>query len=263
MLKSVYNTTAVAAVAAMCVACGTHNSQSASGAWQLAGVERTRILVDSRYDAQPDAEAGAFIEPYKAKVNEQMSPVVGRTARFMASYRPESELSNLLTDILVWAGARFGEKPDFAVYNMGGIRAALPEGDVTVGDVLDTAPFENRIMFLTLTGAKVKELFAQIAARGGEGVSAGVKLRITRDGQLLGAEVGGRPVDDNATYRIATLDYLAQGNDGLVAFKSKTDCKSPDGAENTVRNIIMDYFREAAAKGQAVDSSKDGRITVE
>ena len=255
MLRQLAKGACAVCVAAACASCAQH--------WQLAGVERTRIVVDSRYDARPDAEAEAFIEPYKAKVNEQMSPVVGRTARFMASYRPESELSNLLTDILVWAGARFGEKPDFAVYNMGGIRAALPEGDVTVGDVLDTAPFENKIMFLTLTGAEVKELFAQIAARGGEGVSGGVRLRITKDGQLAGAEVGGRPVDEKASYRIATLDYLAQGNDGLVAFKSKTDCKSPDGAENTVRNIIMDYFREAAAKGQAVDSRKDGRITVE
>lgn len=234
--------------------------------YRVASVERSRILIDSRYDNSTDPEVvrtnNALLERKKL-VDAEMNPVQGHAAENLWVKRPESPLSNLLADILVWGGAKFNEQPDFAVYNMGGIRAALPEGDVTVGDVLDTAPFENKIMFLTLTGAKVKELFAQIAARKGEGVSAGVKLRITRDGQLLGAEVGGRPVDDNATYRIATLDYLAQGNDGLVAFKSKTDCKSPGGAENTVRNLIMDYFREAAAKGQAVDSGKDGRITVE
>ena len=42
------------------------------------------------------------------------------------------------------------------------------------GDVLDVAPFENKISFLTLSGDKVKELFEQMARRGGEGVSASV-----------------------------------------------------------------------------------------
>ena len=41
------------------------------------------------------------------------------------------------------------------VYNMGGMRADLPKGDVTYGDVLNIAPFENKITFATLSGADV------------------------------------------------------------------------------------------------------------
>ncbi len=43
-------------------------------------------------------------------------------AHDMTRHRPESELSNLLCDILVWGGKQFEEQPVFAVYNMGGIR---------------------------------------------------------------------------------------------------------------------------------------------
>lgn len=254
MLKIFLKTLPVAALL-LCSSCATH--------WQITGVERSRILVDKRYDAQPDAQAAAFLKPFADEVNKEMSPVVGRTARYMASHRPESELSNLLSDILIWGGDKFGEKPDFGVYNIGGIRAALPQGEVTVGDVLDVAPFDNKIYFLTLTGDKVLELFAQIAHRGGEGVSHSVCLHISRDGKLLSATVGGQPVDKNRSYRIATLDYVAQGNDEMVAFKAKTNVVAPDSESNNLRFIIMDYLRELASKGQAADSKVEGRIVVE
>ena len=236
-------------------ACTTH--------YQLTDVSRSRILVDRRYDAAPDAQATAFLAPYKQKVDEVMSPVVGRVAHDMAADRPESDLSNLLPDIFVHMAKRYNEQPDFAVYNMGGIRAALSKGDVTYGDVLDVAPFENKICFLTLTGEKVLELFAQIAKRGGEGVSKGVQLVITKDGQLVSARLHGKEIDPQANYRVTTIDYLAQGNDGLVAFKSGTNLNSPKDDQNNARYVIRDYFKEMLQNGQVVDSKVEGRIVVE
>ena len=45
--------------------------------YKVAKVERTRILVDQKWDALPDAEAARFIAPYKSKVDSIMGPVVG------------------------------------------------------------------------------------------------------------------------------------------------------------------------------------------
>lgn len=238
-------------------------SSCASHHYEMVGIERSRILVDQCYDAHPDAEAAAFLAPYQRQVDSLMSPVVGTVARYMAAQRPESELSNLLCDILVWAGKDFHESPAFAVYNMGGIRAALAKGDVTVGDVLDMAPFENKICFLTLTGDKVTELFRQIAHRGGEGVSHAVRLVVSKDHKLVDATIDGIPVAPDATYRVATLDYLAEGNDDLPAFRSGTNVLAPKGKENNVRFIIMDYFRDKASKGETVDAKIEGRITIQ
>lgn len=231
--------------------------------YKVAKVERTRILIDKRWDAQPDAAAAAFLAPYKSKVDSIMGPVVGTTSHDMTRHRPESELSNLLCDILVWGGKAFNEQPVFAVYNMGGIRSNLPKGKITVGDVNDMAPFENKICFLTLTGEKVTELFQQIAHRGGEGLSQAVRLVITKNGKLVSASIHGEPIDSAKTYRIATLDYLAEGNDQLVAFKSGTDVLSPKRKENNVRYIIMDYFREMQKQGKSVESKIEGRCVVE
>ena len=245
-----------AAVLMTATACTTHR-------YQLKSVERTRILVDSRYDQHPDARAAALFQPYRHEVDSLMSPVVGRAATYLWAQKPESNLSNLLADIMVWGGKAFNEQPDFGVYNMGGIRAAFSEGEVTYGDVVDVAPFENKICFLTLTGDKVTELFRQIASTRGEGVSHGVRLVITADGQLISAQLNGKPIDPQKTYRIATLDYLAQGNDKMEAFLSKTDIVSPQDEKNNVRFIIMDYFREQAAAGLAVDAQVEGRIIMQ
>ena len=230
--------------------------------YELASVKRTRILVDSRYDAAPDAAAAKFMEPYKHQVDSVMGPVVGEVDHDMTAHRPESDLSNLLADIMVWGAKDYHEKVDFGVYNMGGIRAALSKGKVTYGDVLDIAPFENKICFVTLTGAKVLELFSQMAHTGGEAVSHGVELVFTRDHKLKSARLNGKEIDPKASYRIATLDYLAQGNDKMEAFKSATNVVSPQESSNT-RFIIMNYFKEQTAQGKVVNAHKEGRIRVE
>ncbi len=234
----------------------------AASHYHVVSAERTVILIDSTFDAAPDEVAAAFIEPYSQVVDSVMRPVVGHSARYMAARRPESALSNLLADILVWAASGYDEKPVMGVYNVGGIRAALPEGAVTYGDVLEIAPFENKICFLTLAGKDLLLLFENIAAAGGEGVSSGVELVITRDGRLAGARLHGKEIDPEADYRIATIDYLAEGNDKMDDFLSKKDFNSPQAATNDTRYIISDYFRAKEKEGVVVDAKIEGRITI-
>ena len=230
--------------------------------YEVASVERSVILVDSRYDRQPDAGAAAFLAPYKHQVDSVMGPVVGHSAKYMTAQRPEGTLSNLLADIMVWGAKDYNEMPDFGVYNMGGVRADLPKGTVTFGDVLDIAPFENKIAFTTLSGADVMELFRQMAAVGGEAVSKAVKLVITKEGKLVSATVNGEPVDPARDYRIVTIDYLLGGTDKMGAFKKGRNMNSPQDVSNNSRFVIMKYFKEKEEQGQLVDAEIEGRVTV-
>jgi len=230
--------------------------------YEVASMQRSRILVDSRYDAQPDQKAADFLKPYKHQVDSVMGPVVGQSARYMTAQRPEGTLSNLLADILVWAGKDYGEKPDFGIYNMGGVRADLPKGKVTYGDVLDVAPFENKISFITLKGDVLLELFGQIAKTGGEGMSRAVRLVITKDGQLVSATINGEPIDPQKEYRVTTIDYLLGGTDKMEAFKKGTNINAPKDASNNTRFIIINYFREMQKQGKVVDAEIEGRVVV-
>jgi 2',3'-cyclic-nucleotide 2'-phosphodiesterase (5'-nucleotidase family) len=228
-------------------ACSSH--------YELTSISHQRIVIDKRFDAQPDKAAADFMIPYKQKVDSIMGPVVGRAAHYMNANRPES-------DLLIWASKDYDEKPDMSIYNIGGIRTGLAKGDVTYGDVLDIAPFENKICFLTLTGDKLLKLLRQIAARGGEGVSHGTELVISAKGELLSVRLHGKEIDPNKSYRIATIDYLIQGNDGMTAFREGTQVVSPKESKNNTRFIIINYFKEKAAKGEAVSAKVEGRIKV-
>ena len=230
--------------------------------YEVASVQRTRILIDARYDAQPDQKAAEFLKPYKHIVDSVMGPVVGKSARYMTAQRPEGTLSNLLSDILVWAAKDYNEKVDFGVYNMGGVRADLPKGEVTYGDVLDVAPFENKISFITMSGADVLELFSQMASVGGEGVSGSVRMVITKDGKLVEAKINGEPVDPAKDYRVTTIDYLLGGTDKMEAFRKGRDINAPKEVTNNTRFIIMNYFREMTKQGKVVDSEIEGRVVI-
>lgn len=230
--------------------------------YQLTGVERSRIIIDSRYDQHPDEAVAKYLAPYKRVNDSIMGPIMGRVAHNMHPQRPESDLSNLLSDILVWAAKDYNEQPVLGIYNMGGIRADLTKGEVTYGDVLDVAPFENKICFVTLTGEQLMKLFTQIAKRGGEGVSKGAELVITKDGQLVSARLHGKEIDPKSEYRITTINYLLEGNDGMNALAEGSNKVAPEEAKNNTRYLIMNYFRDKHSRGEIVDARVEGRIKV-
>lgn len=230
--------------------------------YQLVNVDRSRIIIDSRYDQYVDQEASNFLAPYKRVNDSIMGPVVGQVAHNMHPQRPESDLSNLLSDILVWASKDYNEQPVLGIYNMGGIRADLTRGNVTYGDVLDIAPFENKICFVTLTGEQLMKLFGQIAKRGGEGVSKGTELVISKDNELISARLNGKEIEPTADYRVTTINYLLEGNDGMDAFKLGSNIVAPTDPSNNTRYLIMNYFRDKSSRGEIVDAQVEGRIKV-
>lgn len=247
------------AMIALLVSFGCPSSVSAQR-YEIRKVTGERILIDNRYAPDPSAEE--YLKPFSHQVDSVMSPVVGRSARFMKPRFPESELSNLLADILVWSGKKYNEEPVIGLYNLGGIRASLPKGVVTFGDINDIAPFENKICFLTLTGAQLKQLFMQIGHKYGSGVSHSIRATY-RDGDLASLSVNGEEVRDDKPYRIATIDYLIQGNDGFRELRNGTQLVSPQDKESNTRYLIAEYFRYKASLGEDVDSLVEGRINIE
>ncbi len=237
-------------------------SHSCTTHYAVSQVSRTRLRIDKTYDKPLDSQTAEFMKPYNDEVDKLMSPVLGKAAKPLEAYRPESPLGNIMPDVMVWSAKFYDEKPDFGVFNMGGIRASLAQGDITIGEVFDVSPFENHVCFITLTGEKVLELMGQIAYRGGEGVSKEVRMTITKDNKLLNATINGKEIDPNAKYRIATVDYVSHGNDRMTAFKSGTDRREIAGDESLTRSLLIEYIKELTKKGECLDGNIEGRIIV-
>ena len=110
-----------------------------------------------------------------------------------------------------------------------------------------------------MKGTDLRRLFEAIASLHGEGVS-GIRLEITKDGKLLNAFVGGKPLKDDQLYTVATIDYLADGNGRMDAFLQAEKRVCPEDA--TLRGLFLDYVRKQTAEGKAITSKLDGRITI-
>ncbi len=214
-----------------------------------------RLEVTSELDETPSAEALAFLAPYKEKVDSIMTPPLGLSRVAMKPGRPESLLGNWAADVMVEGSTATGLEPaDMGLFNVGGLRNNMPEGIVRRGDIILISPFINYVVVLEMQGKDLLELMRDIASTGGEGVSSSVRMEITREGKLHSCTVGGKKIDPKRTYTVATIDYLAEGNDKMTALKKAT--KRHDTGL-LARDVMMEYV----LKHRVIDSKMEGRIT--
>ena len=215
-----------------------------------------RIEVTSALDENPSAEAAAIVAPFKASVDSIMAPPLGLSRVAMNPKRPESLLSNWAADVMVEGGTATGLEPaDMGLVNIGGLRNNMPEGIVRRGDIMLISPFENYVVVLEMKGKDLLELMRNIAAVKGEGVSNSVRMEITADGQLLSCTIDGKEIDPHRTYTIATIDYLAEGNDKMYALKKAVK-------RHDIGILARDIMMEYVIKHRVIDSKIEGRIVV-
>ena len=227
--------------------------------YEVTSIAVARTPINERLDAVQDPEAVALITPYKQQLEGTMNSVIGYAEVSMDRNRPEDLLGNLVADVLRQAATRVLPQPaELGLMNMGGLRNVISEGNITVGNVFEILPFENALCVIRIKGSQLRKLFSQIAGRGGEAIS-GARIVISK-GELISAEVAGQPIDDNRIYTLATIDYLAEGNDGMTALRDVESKEFP--ADAVLRDVFMDYVKQCTAKGEKISSKKEGRVTV-
>jgi 2',3'-cyclic-nucleotide 2'-phosphodiesterase (5'-nucleotidase family) len=121
-------------------------------------------------------------------------------------------------------------KADIAFMNPGGIRAGLPKGNVTYGDLYAVHPFGNTITVLTMRGSLIRETLEQQWGPGSGGrpretllFVSGLKYSYDPNGPY-GSRVrdvtlsDGSPLSDDREYLVAVNSFLAGGGDEFTAF---------------------------------------------
>jgi 2',3'-cyclic-nucleotide 2'-phosphodiesterase (5'-nucleotidase family) len=220
----------------------------------------SRTEMTAEWDNVPHEKAMEIFAPYKAKVDSIMDPVIGASAMDMTAKRPESLLSNLIADVLRNSAMPYiGRPADIAIINVGGLRNTLSAGSITYRSVYEILPFENALCVLSLKGRDVKELMKDIMKTGGEGLS-NVYMIVNKDMDIIDLNIGKDPVNDEQLYEIATVDYLAEGNDRMTTFKraEKRLCVK----EATIRDLFIEYVKSEAAQGRSLTSKVEGRVTI-
>lgn len=154
------------------------------------------------------------------------------------AYDQESALGNLFTDLM-----REATGADVAITNGGGLRADLPAGELTYGQLHQAYPFDNLFARGRLRGRQLRDVIARNLSRGGGILSvSGLRVRARCErGELVVAlaRVDGRPVGDDEALEVVTSDFLATGGDG--AFEARIVFAIDDGPP--IRDAMAEVLR--------------------
>lgn len=226
--------------------------------YTLKSIEVARVEMDSAWQPAAGTAMRALVDSLRTEMTEEIQTVIGTALRTLTKGKPQSLQGNFTADALFdYASGLWGDV-DFAVMNTGGIRSILNRGQITIGNMYEIFPFDNRMVLLELQGKAVVELFDAIAKKEGECLSKNIEV-VIKDKTVRSLKIGGKAIDRNRIYRIATIDYLAEGNDRMEAL---TKAVKVTDSNMLIRDAMIEYIKKQTAGNKAIDSNLDNRITV-
>lgn len=230
-----------------------------------------RITLDSTMPKDPEVEAR--VQEWMAKLTARLggNDTIGTTENLLEGVEPavrgrETALGNMLMD-----AAREQMGTDIAVLNGGSIRINdnIPPGPITKYDMEGIFYYTNALVAVPVTGQQLLEMLRNSVSRvdAGDGRFLQISgMRYTyraQDGTYVveasDVEVGGKPLDLNATYSTAMIDfmYLRGTEDGYTLFADATrPPKINTEREADFRTTVEKYIRARGMVTQGIE----GRI---
>ncbi len=200
--------------------------------------------------------AAKIIEAQPAMAS--VKKVVGWSTRTMAAKKPQSELSNWFIDTIMESVENLsGKDVAFGVGNFGGIRCDMPEGPVTLDDLMSMFPFKNQVVYLELQGREIRAVLDSMAAERFQ-VLGGCEI-VAENHRIVSAKVGGEPLDDDRWYGVATISFLLNGGDGLYLGRRARNMEIFDV---DIIDIVLDKVKKLTEEGKPIEYHKDNRITI-
>ncbi len=212
------------------------------------------------YEGKPvvaDPEVQKIADAAAARADVQRKELLGvtLTAPVTRAHGVESPQGNLVTDLMLAA------RPDaqVSVTNGGGLRADLPAGPLTYGQLFAAVPFDNRFAIVEVTGRDLRTLVEGNLQRGGGFLSWGgltAKARCKGDQLDVQIRVAGKPLVEDARYKLATSDFLASGGDGMIG-RLTLPPAAVRVTDAIIRDALADVLRGYKATAKAtIDPAK-------
>lgn len=188
------------------------------------------------------------IDSVVSEVDEKLKTVIGSTEVELIGERNvirngETNLGDLVTDAM-----RISTGSDVALINSGALRTSIETGDITLQMVYDVMPFLNFACTLEVPGSVLWEemefsLNLMGASNGGylqySGMTVTYDPSAANGQKVTSITIGGSEVDKDATYKVATIEFVAKGGDGNVYFMGYAA-----QTEDSLDSIFADYIRD-------------------
>jgi 2',3'-cyclic-nucleotide 2'-phosphodiesterase (5'-nucleotidase family) len=206
--------------------------------------DRSSLLLLQEDEFWPDSVIAAYVRSQQDIYEQGFQEVIGitQTALTRAGVS-ESPMYNLVTDAM-----RQRTNSDFGFNNFGGIRADIKAGPITQEDVFKVLPFGNQVVVFQASG----RFLMQIMESKLEGKQRGLAISggqitynsLQSDGdKITRFMIDGKPLEAEKIYRIATTDYLMEGNSGLMMLKS-IPAERVAYTGILLREAVIEYIRD-------------------
>lgn len=193
----------------------------------------------SNYQLFEDKAVDDIIAPYKLKLINEMSQVIGKVDTTLIKAKPESLLTNLLADGILTVAQKEIDV-DICILNYGGIRLPnIGSGEITRGQIYELLPFDNYLSVLSFNKPQLIDFINHIATKGGWPVSKQFNFVIDTTNQTAkNITFNDVAINDTTTYTIVLPDYIANGGDNCTMLAGLPRNDLPI----LLRDAMIDYF---------------------
>jgi len=202
----------------------------------------------------PDEVIGDTILVMQRIAEVGMDEIIGEAKIYISKLGTGTQ--NLIGNLVCEAMKDYTDA-DFAFMNLGGIRDELPSGQITYRNVFNVMPFDNQIVLIEVDGTFLKEIIETRVSGSRHGLrTAGIKVVINRKrenfNRISKLLIGGEPWQADKIYKIATSDFLLQGNAGL-ALLTKVPESNITHYEQGLRDVIVEYIKKNSPVSAIID----------
>lgn len=232
---------------------------------------------------QDDATTQALLTVFDQDVNVLKQTVIGSNSSDLCLSRvPGDNRSAIcpatstyvygsdISNVVAKAFMTVTPSADIAIQNGGGVRVDLAAGDVTIADAFTLLPFSNTLVVLEMTGQQIiavlEDALANFTDNGGStgsypyasGLRYHVDLSQARGSRISQVEVNPRvagnwvAINPAATYKVATNDFIASGQDGYDTFSVPYDAGQYEDTFTEYAQGFVSYVERLTAAGQTV-----------
>jgi 5'-nucleotidase len=215
---------------------------------------RTRVIDAYADQVGSDTAEAGLVSRAQAKVDSLTRRPIAALRYALARKGDEYPLGHLIADAQVNVG-----RGDVSIMNNGGIRADLPAGTVTYGDLFQVQPFSNKLVKINISGAALITALEWAVAGGQEraqlgGVEVWYDSRKEPGKRITKTRLtNGRKIETKQTYTLIVSDFLAAGGSGFAMLKNLP--ATPLGI--TDLDALISYLRVLP---QPVDAPAEARF---
>jgi 5'-nucleotidase / UDP-sugar diphosphatase len=202
----------------------------------------------------PDEDISTNIKAEQKVAEKGMDEVVGSASIYLSKENVDAQslIGNMCTDAM-----RAEVNADFGFLNLGGVRGQLASGPITYRQVFDVMPFDNQIVTFMCNGVFLKKIIEMRVAGGRHGLLvSGVNVIYSKGrpdmDRVTKLLINGQPWEPNKMYKVATTDFLMQGNAGLTILTSIPEDQITNYQIN-LRDGIVNYIKKNSPLRTKID----------